>query len=48
MKDATFDLVTCSWTLTHVPDLLAALESFARVLRPEGLAVISEITRSRS
>lgn len=31
------------WRSRTFPDLLAALESFARVLRPEGLAVISEI-----
>lgn len=41
--DGSFDVVTCALALTHVDDLGAALASFARVLRPDGRLVLSEI-----
>jgi SAM-dependent methyltransferase len=37
------DLVVCSLALTHLPDLDGPLAEFARVLRPGGHAVLSNI-----
>ena len=39
--DATFDLVTCSLVMPHVPDDGVALTELARVLKPGGTLVIS-------
>lgn len=38
--DASFDLVYCSHVLEHVGDDLRAMAEIARVLRPDGLALI--------
>jgi SAM-dependent methyltransferase len=35
-EDSSFDVVTCSHTLYHVPDVDRALAEFVRVLRPGG------------
>lgn len=35
-EDSSFDVVTCSHALYHVPDVDAALAEFVRVLRPGG------------
>ena len=43
VRDGSADLLTCSLALTHVERLPAAFESFGRVVRPGGLAVISDI-----
>jgi SAM-dependent methyltransferase len=43
VRDDSVDLVTCALALTHVERLSAAFVSFARVVRPGGLAVISDI-----
>jgi SAM-dependent methyltransferase len=43
VRDASVDLLTCALALTHVERLSAAFESFARVVRLGGLAVISDI-----
>jgi ubiquinone/menaquinone biosynthesis C-methylase UbiE len=43
VRDGSVDLVTCSLALTHVERLPPAFESFGRVVRPGGLAVISDI-----
>ena len=43
IRDGSVDLLTCSLALTHVERLPAAFESFGRVMRPGGLAVISDI-----
>jgi SAM-dependent methyltransferase len=41
--DASMDLVVCTLALTHLADLAPAFGEFARVLRPGGGAVISNI-----
>jgi SAM-dependent methyltransferase len=38
--DDAFDVVLCSHVLEHVPDDRAAMRELARVLRPDGLAVV--------
>ncbi|GAA1602071.1 methyltransferase domain-containing protein [Catellatospora bangladeshensis] len=43
LPDASVDLVTCALALTHVPDLAPVLGEFARVLRPGGHLVVSDI-----
>jgi hypothetical protein len=39
--DGSYDLVLCSHVLEHVPDDAAAIAELARILSPDGLAVIS-------
>lgn len=43
LADASVDLVTNALALTHVADLDAVLGEFARVLRPGGAAIISDV-----
>ncbi|MEA2551297.1 MAG: hypothetical protein QOE25_1066 [Actinomycetota bacterium] len=43
LRDGAADLLTCALALTHVPDLTPVFGEFARVLRPGGAAVISDI-----
>ncbi len=43
VDDASVDLVVCSLALTHVPDLRPCLAEFARVLRPGGTALLSDM-----
>jgi ubiquinone/menaquinone biosynthesis C-methylase UbiE len=43
LDDASVDVVTCSLALTHVPDLGPVMQEFARVLRPGGTAVLSDM-----
>lgn len=41
--DAAFDLAVCSLALTHLPDIRGAVAELARVVRPGGQIVISDI-----
>lgn len=43
VDDESVDLVVCSLALTHVPELRPVLREFRRVLRPGGVAVLSDI-----
>ncbi|WP_241562241.1 class I SAM-dependent methyltransferase [Streptomyces hoynatensis] len=43
VADDAVDLVVCSLALTHVPDLAPVMAEFARVLRPGGHLVTSDI-----
>jgi ubiquinone/menaquinone biosynthesis C-methylase UbiE len=43
LADATVDLATCSLALTHVADLRDPLSEIARVVRPGGSAILSDI-----
>lgn len=47
VDDAAIDLVTCALALTHVTDLGPVLAEFARVLRPGGRLVISDMHPER-
>jgi ubiquinone/menaquinone biosynthesis C-methylase UbiE len=41
--DESVDLVTCSLALTHVEDLGSAMMEMARVVRPGGVVVLSDV-----
>jgi SAM-dependent methyltransferase len=43
VDDAAVDLVVCSLALTHVPDVGAVLAEFARVVRPGGTVIVSDM-----
>jgi ubiquinone/menaquinone biosynthesis C-methylase UbiE len=43
LDDSSVDLVTCALALTHVEDLEPVMREFARVLRPGGQAILSDI-----
>jgi ubiquinone/menaquinone biosynthesis C-methylase UbiE len=42
-EDETFDLITCALALTHVERLEPVMREFARVLRPGGQAILTDI-----
>jgi len=42
---ASVDFVSMGYALRHVPDLVAAMREFRRVLRPSGTVVLLEISR---
>ena len=43
VDDGTIDVVTCSLALTHVDRLDPVVREFARVLRPGGVAILSDM-----
>ena len=43
VDDAAVDLVMCGLALIHVPDLAPVMAEFARVLRPGGHVVVSDV-----
>ncbi|OLR90042.1 class I SAM-dependent methyltransferase [Actinokineospora bangkokensis] len=43
LPDASTDLVTCALALTHVESLVPAFTEFARVLRPGGSLLVSDV-----
>jgi ubiquinone/menaquinone biosynthesis C-methylase UbiE len=43
VQDGSVDLAVCALALTHVPDLGPVMREFARVLRPGGQVVLSDI-----
>jgi ubiquinone/menaquinone biosynthesis C-methylase UbiE len=43
VEDAAVDVVVCSLALTHVPELGPALAEFARVVRPGGTIIVSDV-----
>lgn len=45
LPDATFDMVVCFEAIEHVDDPSSALDHFRRVLRPDGLLLISTPVR---
>ena len=45
--DASFDLVVCALAVSHVPDLSPVFAEFARVLRPGGTLVVSDVHPDR-
>jgi ubiquinone/menaquinone biosynthesis C-methylase UbiE len=43
VEDETTDLITCALALTHVERLEPVMREFARVLRPGGQAILTDI-----
>jgi SAM-dependent methyltransferase len=43
LPDASVDLVVCALALTHLPDLTPVLAEFARVVRPGGHVVLTDL-----
>lgn len=43
VQSGTIDLITCALALSHLDDLVPALTEFARVLKPGGQVIISDI-----
>lgn len=41
VADASFDAVLCSEVLEHIPDPVKAVKEFARVLKPEGVLILT-------
>jgi len=48
LENESVDVVTCALALTHVPDLAPVFHEFRRVLRPGGIAVLSDIHPSNT
>jgi demethylmenaquinone methyltransferase/2-methoxy-6-polyprenyl-1,4-benzoquinol methylase len=46
--DARFDFLSMGYALRHVADLRVAFREYRRVLRPEGIILLLEISRPRS
>jgi ubiquinone/menaquinone biosynthesis C-methylase UbiE len=43
VEDSSVDLITCALSLSHVTDIEPVMREFARVLRPGGAAVLSDM-----
>jgi SAM-dependent methyltransferase len=43
VQSGTVDLITCALALSHLDDLRPAITEFARVLKPRGQVIISDI-----
>jgi SAM-dependent methyltransferase len=43
LRDGSVDSVVCALALVHIADLSSAMREFARVLRPGGRAIISDV-----
>lgn len=41
VEDASFDAVLCSEVLEHIPDPVAAIQEFARILKPGGALILT-------
>jgi SAM-dependent methyltransferase len=41
LPEASFNVVVCSEVLEHIPDIRSAVKEFHRVLKPDGLLVVS-------
>lgn len=41
VDDASFDVILCSEVLEHIPDAVAALREFSRILKPGGTLLIT-------
>jgi SAM-dependent methyltransferase len=39
--DASFDVILCTEVFEHLPDALKALDEFARLLKPDGMLVVT-------
>ncbi|MSR23491.1 MAG: methyltransferase domain-containing protein [Nitrospiraceae bacterium] len=46
--DASFDFISMGYALRHVSDLSVTFRQYLRVLRPEGVVLVMEISRPRS
>jgi SAM-dependent methyltransferase len=43
VTDRSFDVVVCALALVHLPQVAAAMDEFARVLRPGGHLIVSDV-----
>jgi SAM-dependent methyltransferase len=43
VPDRTFETVVCALALVHLPQVAAAMDEFARVLRPGGRLIVSDV-----
>lgn len=41
VPDASFDAVLCSEVFEHIPDPIAAIKEFSRILKPEGILLLT-------
>lgn len=48
VRDGTVDLLTIGYALRHVADLVVTFREFQRVLKPDGVVLMLELTRPRS
>jgi len=41
VDDESFDCILCTEVLEHVPDAVAAIREFSRILKPGGILIIT-------